>query len=120
MTTGTNDERDERIRYEVLVDAYTTDEQAIAWQYYLERKMAFPFQARCIDERAISPLQEGEVVPVVGMIDETLNEMFVRIEWMDRECGVPLSQLEPIDPDEDTTEAINDWRYWEGDANQRL
>jgi hypothetical protein len=25
---------------------------------------------------------------------------------------VPLSQLEPIDPEESTKEAIGDWHYW--------
>mgnify|MGYP006279401411 FL=1 len=28
--------------------------------------------------------------------------MFVEIEWMDRRFGVPLAQLEPIDPDANT------------------
>jgi hypothetical protein len=26
--------------------------------------------------------------------------------------GVPLYQLEPIDVDEDTRQAIEDWQYW--------
>lgn len=107
-----NDERDDRIRNEVLVDAYTADEQAISWCYYLERKMTFPVQARCIDQRVISPLEEGEEVRVVGMTDDIVSEMFVRIEWMDREFGVPLSQLELLDADSDTQEAVADWHYW--------
>ena len=113
-----DEERDERIQNEVIVDAYTPDEQAIGWCYYLERRLSFPFQARCIEKRSISPLGEGEVVRVIGMIDEVVSEMFVRIEWMDREFGVPLSQLEPVDPDEDTREAVNDWHYWEGDGTR--
>jgi hypothetical protein len=56
MSRDKEEERDERIRNEVIVDAYTVDEQAISWCYYLERKMSFPFQARCIQERTISPL----------------------------------------------------------------
>jgi hypothetical protein len=115
---SSDDERDERIRNEVIVDTYTPDEQAISWCYYLERRLPFPFQARCIEKRAISPLEEDEVVRVVGMIDEVISEMFVEIEWMDRTFGVPLAQLEPIDPDEDTREAINDWHYWEGDGTR--
>jgi hypothetical protein len=117
MTSGESDEeRDKRIRREIFTDAYTQSERAISWCYYLEREMTVPFQARCIEQRTISPLQEGEKVRVVGMIDEVISEMFVRIEWMDREFGVPLSQLEPVDPDTDTKEAINDWHYWEGDG----
>ena len=119
MTRDNKDEqRDKRIRNEVIVDAYTPDEQAISWCYYLEQKLSFPFQARCIEQRVISPLEEGKVVRVVGMIDEIVSEMFVQIKWMDRQFGVPLAQLEPVDPDEDTKEAINDWHYWEGDGTR--
>lgn len=118
MTREKDEERDERIRNEVIVDAYTSDEQAISWVYYLERKMQFPFRARCVQERTISPLDTGEEVRVVGMTDEVVSshEMFVLVEWMNREFGVPLSQLEPIGVDDETREAIADWRYWNGDG----
>lgn len=114
----TDDDRDERIRTEVIVDAYTADEQAISWCYYLEDKLSFPFEADCIERRAVSPLQEGEVVTVVGIITEVIQEMFVKIEWHGRRFGVPLAQLEPIDPGPKTREAINDWHYWEGDSTR--
>ncbi|MBZ5606379.1 MAG: calcium-binding protein, partial [Acidobacteriia bacterium] len=29
-----------------------------------------------------------------------------------RKMAVPVSQLEAIDPDESTQEAIGDWHYW--------
>ncbi|AEN07094.1 calcium-binding protein [Halolamina sp.] len=120
MSRDKDEERDERIRNEAIVDAYTADEQAIGWCYYLERKMSFPFQARCIEERTISPLREDEEVPVVGMTDEVVSssEMFVLVEWMDREFGVPLSQLEVLDVDSDTREAVDDWHYWNGDGGR--
>lgn len=120
MTRETDEERDKRIRREILTDAYTADEQAISWCYYLEGEMAFPFQARCTEERTISPLREGEKVPVVGMMDEVVSsrEMFVLIEWMDREFGVPLSQLEVLDADQDTRDAVDDWHYWNGDGGR--
>jgi hypothetical protein len=38
--------------------------------------------------------------------------MFVTIEWMDRELGVPLKQLEPVDASSTTDQAIADWHYW--------
>ena len=112
--------RDQRIRREILTDAYTADEQAISWCCHLEREMTFPVQARCIRERAISPLQEGEEVRVVGMTDEVVSsrEMFVLIEWRDREFGIPLSQLELIDADSETEQAVDDWHYWNGDGGR--
>jgi len=120
MTGETDEERDERIRNEIIVDAYTADEMAISWCYHLEREISFPFQARCIEERTISPLREDEEVPVVGMTDEVVSsrEMFVLVEWMDREFGVPLSQLEVLDADSDTRKAVDDWHYWNGDGGR--
>jgi len=48
----------------VPVDAYDSEEQAMGWYYYLDEKMQFPFSARCVAQRAISPLEQGEEVEV--------------------------------------------------------
>ena len=116
MPVDADEARDKRIRGEVIVDADTPEEQALGWYYYLERKMHVPVRARCLQERTVSPLEEGEEVRVEGMADEKdcMSEMFVCVEWMDREFGVPLSQLELIDMDSNTEEAITDWHYWTG------
>ncbi|MDQ2050784.1 calcium-binding protein [Natronolimnohabitans sp. A-GB9] len=120
MTRESDEKRDERIRSEILPDADTADEQAISWCYYLERKMTVPFRARCLEERTISPLRADEEVRVVGMTDEVVSsrEMFVVVEWRDREFGVPLSQLEVLDGDDETCEAVDDWHYWNGDGGR--
>jgi hypothetical protein len=99
---------------DVIVDAYDAEEQAMGWYYYLEDKIHFPFKARCIRARTLSPLHVGEVVEVKGMADEDdcLVEMFVIIEWSGRTFGVPLVQLEAVDGDAETVEAIADWHYW--------
>ncbi|MBK5931957.1 calcium-binding protein [Halochromatium salexigens] len=57
----------------------------------------------------------GETVRVLGMIgsnDECLTDMAVEVEWAGRTFGVPLSNLQGIDVDEHTAEAIADWHYW--------
>jgi hypothetical protein len=101
---------------EIVVDAYGAEEQAMGWYYYLEGKLTFPFKAKCIKERATSPLQVGEKVEVVDMApeDECEREMFVMVEWSGRQLAVPLSQLEGIRVDADTKEALGDWQYWIG------
>ncbi|MFB6229271.1 MAG: calcium-binding protein [Halobacteriales archaeon] len=88
----------------IIVDAYTVEEQAYGWHAYLDDLMNFPFEARCVTEREESPLREGETVRVTGMSST--------VEWMDRELGVPLEQLEPLDVNDETKQAIEDWHYW--------
>jgi len=99
---------------EIVIDAYGPQEQALGWYYYLEDKLRFPFKARCIRERRISPLKRGEEVQVIGMTPENdcMNEMFVEIEWGGRTMGAPLSQLEAIEADNEMEQAISDWHYW--------
>ena len=88
----------------------------MGWYYYLDEKIEFPFNAKCMLERSISPLRIGETVKVIGMVGEydCMVEMFVKIEWEDRSFGVPLAQLIGIEVDSRTEEAIADWQYWVG------
>ena len=76
-------EREQRITMEIVVDAYTPEEQAMGWYYSLEDRLRFPLVARCIAERSISPLRVGDEVDVVGMApeEECEHEMFVLIRW---------------------------------------
>jgi Calcium binding len=54
-----DEEREQRITMEIVVDAYTPEEQAMGWYYSLEDRLHFPFVARCITQRSISPLQSA-------------------------------------------------------------
>jgi len=105
--------REDRIENEAIVDA-GPDEQALSWYYYLEGKISFPFQAKCIATKTVSPLRKGEPVEVLRMAPEDAcdHDMLVQIRWQGRKLAVPLSQLAAIDPDESTDEAIGDWHYW--------
>ena len=116
--------REQRIRDEAVVDAYGAEEQAMGWFYYLEDKLGFPFKAVCDRHRPISALNPGQCAEVTGMApeDECLREMFVTVCWeKEQPLAVPLMQLDipemddeggEIEIDEDTAEAIADWRYW--------
>ena len=106
--------REERIHNEVIVDAYGPEEQALSWYYFLEDKLRFPFPARCISAKVVSPLRKGETVEVLSMApeDACAGDMLVLIRWQGRNVAVPLSQLVAIDADESTLEAIGDWHYW--------
>ena len=105
-----------RITDEIVIDAYNESERAMGWYCYLEEKLQFPFKARCVASRTISPLKKGEEVEVIAMAeaDDCMREMFVRIEFAGRKLGVPLSQLEVSKTVPETHEAVEDWRYWVG------
>lgn len=106
--------RERRIDMEVVVDAYDETERAMGWYCYLDEKLAFPFRARCVRKRLISPLSEGEVVEVVRMApdSECEREIFVMVRWQGRILGVPLAQLVGLDVDGKTKQALDDWCYW--------
>src|ERR1700722_26099 len=106
--------REERIHEEIIVDTYGPEEQAMGWYYYLESKLRFPFQARCIASYEVSPLQVGELVEVYRMAPEAAcsSDMLVMIEWQDRTMAVPLSQLMATDADDETGDATAVWHYW--------
>ncbi len=106
--------REHRITMEIVVDAYNEEERAMGWYYYLESQIAFPFLARCIAKRATSPLRVGDEVEVLGMPpeEECEHEILVTMRWETEGLAVPLSQLEVIEADDDTLEAVGDWHYW--------
>ena len=109
-----DEEREERIHMEIVVDAYGPEEQAMGWYNYLDDILQFPFSAQCVTRRTISQLKPGDKVEVVGMApaEECEHDMFVMIQWKGDQLAVPLMQLEGVQVDEETQQAIEDWRYW--------
>jgi Calcium binding len=109
-----DDERENRIAYDIVVDAYGEDERAMGWYYYLQDTLSFPFKACCTESRSISVLDEGETVTVLEMAEEEdcMEEIFVLVQWKKKQVAVPLAQLQGIGVDEDTQQAIDDWHYW--------
>src|SRR5438874_9517852 len=103
-----DEEREQRIEMEIIADAYGPEEQAMGWYNYLADTLHFPFSARCVARRATSPLEPGDEVEVVGMApeEECEHDMFVLIQWRPRPLAVPLMQLEGIEVDEETQQAI--------------
>ena len=109
-----NATREERIMMEIVIDAYGSEERAMGWYYYLEDKISFPFPAECIAIDKRTPLEQGERITVTQMSGENYceYEMYVDVSWNGKILAIPLFQLQPLDVDEDTSEAIDDWHYW--------
>jgi len=80
----------------------------------VEGKIRFPFQAKCIVAKVVSPLLKGETVEVRSLApeDACTSDMLVLIRWQVRKMAVLLSQPLAIKDDESTIEAIGDWHYW--------
>jgi Calcium binding len=99
--------REDRIHNEVIVDAYNAEEQVMGWYYYLEGKLRFPFRAKCVASKMVSPLRKGETIEVRRMAPEDAcsRDMLVLIRWQGRNMAVPLSQLAALDAEEPTVEA---------------
>ena len=110
-----DEHREERITMRAVVDAYGPEEQAMGWYDYLENELTFPFRAKCVRKRAKSALKQSECYLIIRMADEDEcdDDMYVMAQFDDDELAVPLSQLElDGDIDEDTKEALLDWKYW--------
>ena len=99
--------RDDRIHSEAIVDA-GPEEQALSWYYYLENKIRFPFQVKCLAAKVVSPLRKGEIVEVARMVPDDVgtHDMLILVRWQGRNMAVPLAQLTPVDPDESTAEKL--------------
>ena len=96
------------------MDAHNAEEQAMGWYYYLEAQLGFPFRAKCIAPRAISPLRKGQAVEVVGLApaEECERQMFITVTWEDRTLALPLAQLQTTQANKATRQAVEDWYYW--------
>ena len=112
--SGKDENREERIYMEAIVDAYDSEERAMGWYYYLDDKISFPFTAECVATDKRNPLELNDRLTVMGMAGEDICEhnMYVEVLWRDKVLAVPLIQLNPLDADEDSIEAVGDWHYW--------
>lgn len=103
------DLREKRIETEVLLDTETDEERATAWYYYLDEKMTFPFQAT---------LEGDEEVEVISLAveEDCLDEMKMEVRHSDsfgaESFTALVTDLEPLDADDESTEAMEDWQYW--------
>jgi hypothetical protein len=107
-------DREDRILFEIVVDAYDETERAMGWYCYLQDKLQMPFKAKCRSVCATSPLAIGAETEVVAMAseDDCMSEIFVVVKYAESELAVPLAQLDCHAMDEDTLQGVADWHYW--------
>ena len=104
--------RENRIGNEAVVDAYEEEEIAMGWYYYLQERLNFPFKAQW------SSRKSSETVKVLGMSteDDCLKDMYVEVLYREGELedvfSARLAEIQPLNVDRATIEAIADWHYW--------
>ena len=106
--------REDRITFDIVVDAYDESERAMGWYYYLQDNLQMPFEATCKTVLPTSALQLGQKVRVLELAREDicLSEMLVNVAHGKVSVTVPLRQLACESVDKDTQEAVADWHYW--------
>jgi hypothetical protein len=108
-----DEDREERITYEVLVDCYDEYEMRLGWYYYLEGKLEFPFEALWQSGKT-----SQQTVEVLGMAheDDCTTDMLVVIKYQEGklsdELVVPLTEISLQGENSLREDAIADWLYW--------
>lgn len=120
MSSVERDEnRENRIETEILVDTDDDkEERAMGWYYYLDDSLNVPFFANLKKKSRKSSTVEEKKVEVLGMApdDECEKDMLVEVVYPDGKdedvFSAKLSEIEAIDADVETQQAIADWHYW--------
>jgi hypothetical protein len=117
MSIERDESREERIDMEIIVDAYNEEEQAMGWYYYLDNKLNFPFKAKWLTGGSTSNSEDVEVLKM-SPEEACQREMFVEVLYKEGTAedifSVALSDIESIEADDETQEAVKDWHYWVG------
>lgn len=112
--------REQRIETEIVVDAEDKEDRAMGWYYYLDDTLEFPFMGKWKKKSRKTSAIEEKAVEVLGMApeDDCLKDMYVEVAYIggkeDDIHSAKLSEIEAIDVDDETQEAIADWLYWLG------
>jgi len=113
-----DENREHRIKTEIIVDAEDKEDRAMGWYYYLDDSLNVPFMATLKKKSRKTSTIEEKKVEVLGMApdDECLKDMYVEVvdpNGQDEDVfSAKLSDLVVIDTDSETKDAIADWHYW--------
>ncbi len=108
----TKKEIQEIIDDEITVDCYGDEEVKMGWATYMTDNLNYPFKASYLAKK-VSGKSEWQKVKVVSNYTEEsdfdMHNFFVEIEFNDFLIPIHLGDLEDIDADEQTMEAIEVW-----------
>ena len=99
---------------EIVVDAYDEDERAMGWYNYLEDKLDVPFRpgaSRSGRSRRWRWATRSRWSACRRRTSAS-GRCSSRSAGARAKLAVPLSQLEVIEADDETRQAVEDWHYW--------
>lgn len=100
------------IEDEIIVDAYDDYEVRAGWVCYMEDNLVFPFWADYTIKKAQGKSALERVKVVEAEIDEqTINNIYVEVEYNEMLIPVPLDELKNIEADKETQQAIQVWEH---------
>jgi hypothetical protein len=110
-------ERDHRIHYEIIVDAYDEYEQAMGWYYYMADNFAFPINAK-VKLRLRGDKTEEKAVQIVEVDPKSETSLTLRLGITegknDRVQYISPEDIISVKTSEENLEILNDWLYWNG------
>jgi hypothetical protein len=111
--------RERRIKEEIIADAEDKEDRAMGWYDYLDDTLNFPFLAKWTKKgRKPSTTPQTKEVEVLGMApdEDCFRDMYVEVVYPNGKdedvFTAKLSDIEPIETDSETLEALADWQYW--------
>ncbi len=105
--------RQNRIRNEIIVDAYGDEEINMSWYYYFTDNLEFPFNAVAHLKKRNGRKEnvDIEVIEVASNTDEPLKLGFV-LTKQGFIFPIAVEDLFSVDTTEENLEILNDWLYW--------
>lgn len=109
----TKEERQYRIDYEIIVDAYDDHEVNMGWYYYYNDDLQFPITATAKLKRRNGKQEEVEI-QLVDVASEPEEELKFGMVMTMQGFVFPISllQISSVDTTDENLEMLNDWLFW--------
>ena len=107
---------EEKIRSEIIADCNDDYDMKMAWFYYLQDDMEFPFIAS-VKLKNVKKKELLKEINVIGlsMGDSDIEKVFdmkVEAEFEGYIIEFPIAKLQEAKASESTIEIIEIWKYW--------
>lgn len=109
----TDEEIQKRIDYEVIVDCYDDMEVRLSWFTHMENWLQFPFSAFTDIKKRDASFKRKKIDVLEMASDENFGQdIMLEAAYTEYIFLVPMLKLIDIEAEEETLEAIEDWKYW--------